>query len=119
MRPISIDAGGPQAWPRATTGPVVGLLVSIAGHALLFMVSAGLLATGHRERQAAEPTVIQLKLLPPPPDTVRPEPEAPAPAPTLPALPVPTIAAPEFVVAAVPNTPRQPATMTGVISVFR
>ena len=79
--------------------------------ALLFMVAGGLLSAGHRERQAAEPTVIQLKLLPPPRDLARPEPEPPAPAPVLQAMPVPAIAAPEIVVAAVPDTPRQPATM--------
>jgi hypothetical protein len=111
MRPSSNGAGGTQAWPRATSGPVVGLVVTVALHALLYMVAVGLLSTGHRERRAAEPALIQLSLLPPPPDTVRPEPEPPAPAPVLPALPLPSITAPEIVVATVPDTPRQPATM--------
>lgn len=111
MPPRSIAAGGTQAWPRASSGPAFGLVVSIALHALLFMVAGGLLSAGHRERQAAEPTVIQLKLLPLPQDLASPEPEPPAPAPVLQAMPVPAIAAPEIVVAAVPDTPRQPATM--------
>lgn len=111
MRLISTTAGGQQAWPRATIGPVVGLAVSVAVHALLFMVASGLVSTGHRERQAAGPPLIQLKLLPPLPGTARSDPEAPAPAPALPALPVPTIAVPEVAVEAVPDTPRQPATL--------
>lgn len=108
---MSIAAGGLQAWPRATTGPLVGLLVTIAVHALMFTVAAGLLPAGQRERQAAEPTLVQLKLLPLPPDIVSPDPETPTADPVPPALPVPTIEAPEIVVASVPDTPRQPATM--------
>lgn len=99
------------AWPRAIVGPVVGLVVTVALHALLYMVAGGLLPMGHGDRQAAGLTLIQLKLLPPAPDTVSPEPEAPAPARILPALPVPSITAPEVVVAVAPDTPRQPATM--------
>lgn len=111
MPPRSIAAGGTQGWPRASSGPAVGLVVSVVLHALLFMAAGGLLSAGHRERQAAEPTVIQLKLLPPPQDLASPEPEPPAPAPVLQAMPVPAIAAPEIVVSAVPETPRQPATV--------
>lgn len=111
MRPISIDAGGMQTWPRSSTGPAVGLLVSVALHALLYTVAAGLLSTAHRERRAAETAVIQLKLLPPPPDTARPEPEPPARAPVTPSWPVQPFAAPEIAVASVSQAPRQPTNM--------
>lgn len=87
----------------------------MALHALLFVLAAGHLSTRKTERLTYVPMVIQLKLLPPPPEAVMPEPLAPAPAPApapIPsALPVPTISAPEVVLATVPETPRQPASM--------
>lgn len=92
-------------------GPLVGLAVSLSLHALLFALAAGHLSTREPDRSADEPAVVQLRVLPPPPEAGRPEPPLPAPVPVLPALPVPTIAAPEAVVAALPETLRQPASM--------
>jgi hypothetical protein len=97
--------------PYGGNGPVVGLAVSVALHALLFALAAGHLSTRQPDRPADEPTVVRLKLLPPPPEAVRPEPPGTTPVPIPPTLPVPAIAAPEVVVAAVPETPRQPASM--------
>ena len=98
--------------PHAGAGPVVGLAVSVALHMLMFVWAAGHLSTRKTERLTDEPIVIHLKL-PPPPEAVTPEPVAavhpPAPAPS--ALPAPTLSAPEVVLATVPETPRQPASM--------
>lgn len=90
-------------------GPLVGLAVSLSLHALLFALVAGYLSTRQPDRTADEPTVVQLRLLLPPPETVRPQPREPTRMPA--AVPVPTIAAPEVVVAARPETPRQLASM--------
>ncbi len=97
--------------PIAATGPVVGLLVSMALHALLFVLAGGYLSMRKPERPAGEPTVVQLRLLPPPPEAGRTEPPEPTRAPLPPASPVPIIAAPEVAVAAVPEPTRQPASL--------
>ena len=96
--------------PYRGTGAALGLAVSVALHALLFVVMAGHLSMRKSDRPAAEPTVIQLKLLPPP-EAVDREPPTPAPALEPPALTLPTIAAPEVVLVPPPETLRQPATM--------
>lgn len=97
--------------PVTATGPVVGLLVSMALHALLFVLAGGYLSTRKPDRPADEPTVVKLRLLPPPPEVGRPEPPEPTRAPVPPPLIVPTVAAPEVVVAAVQEPPHQPASM--------
>lgn len=110
VTPVAISACSTQAMPYRGTGPAFGLAVSVALHALLFAVAAGPLSIRKPNRPVDEPTVVQLRLLPPP-EAVVPEAPIPAPAPVPPALPVPTIAAPEVVLAPPPETPRQPATM--------
>lgn len=107
----AIPARGTPAMPYRGSGPAFGLAVSVALHALLFVVAAGHLSTRRPDRPADAPMVIQLKLLPPP-EAVQPEPERPAPLPVPPAPPVPTISAPEVVLVPAPQTPRQPATMS-------
>ncbi|MCW5634450.1 MAG: energy transducer TonB [Rubrivivax sp.] len=97
--------------PRTATGPVVGLVVSLALHAGLLVLAAGHLSVRRPERPAEVPTVIRLQLLPTPPELVRPEPAAPAIAPEPPARPAATFPAPEVVPANVPDVPRQPASM--------
>jgi len=111
VRPVAVLAGRTQAMPNTGTGPVVGLAVSMALHALLFVLAGGYLSTRKPDRPADEPTVVQLRLLPPPPEAGRPEPPKPTRAPVPPALPAPTIAAPDVVVAAAPEAPPQPASM--------
>ena len=96
----------PRAMPYVGVGPVVGLVVSVALHALLLVLAAGYLSTGKPDRPAVEQKVIQLKLLPPAPES-----EAPALAPDRPSVPVPPITVPEGVLVAVPHTPRRPASM--------
>ncbi len=97
--------------PQFGVRSVFGLAVSLALHVLLAVSAAGHLSTGRRDRQAPEHTVVQLRLLAPPPEAVRPEHTAPALAPDLPALPVPPVTAPEDLPVAVPDTPHQPASM--------
>lgn len=96
--------------PVTASGPVVGLLVSMALHALLFVLAGGYLSTRKPDRPADAPKVVQLRLLPPPPEVGRPDPPQPTRAPVPPPLTVPTITAPE-VVAAPPEPARQPASM--------
>lgn len=108
MRLGAISVGGTHAMPHARAAPVVGLAVSVALHALLFVLAAGHPSKRTPERLTDEPMVIELMLLPPP-ETVRPEPAAPVPIPF--ALPVPTLSAPEIVLSTVLETPRQPASM--------
>ncbi|MGE4049735.1 MAG: energy transducer TonB [Piscinibacter sp.] len=97
--------------PYAGTGPVIGLAVSVALHALLLALAGGHLSARKADRPADEPMVVQLRLLPPPREAVRPEPPGRTPVPAPPALPVPTPAAPDIVVAAAPEAPREPASM--------
>lgn len=96
--------------PHAGAGPVVGLAVSVALHALLFALAGWHLTAREAGRPVDEPTIIQLKLLLQP-EAVRPERVAPAPLPVPTVVPVPTISAPEIVLATVPETPRQPDSM--------
>jgi TonB family protein len=102
-----------RAMPYVGVRPAFGLAVSLALHGLLFALAAAHRSTGKPGRPAGEQTVIQLKLLPPAPEAIRPaaELEAPAPAPVQPALPVPPITLPEDLLVAVPDSPRQPASM--------
>jgi hypothetical protein len=97
--------------PYAGTGPVVGLAVSVALHALLLVLAGGHLSARKADRPADEPTVVQLRLLPPPREAVRPELPGRTPVPAPPDLPVPTLAAPDIVVATAPEAPREPASM--------
>lgn len=110
VTPVAISVGGTLSTPYRGTGAAFGLAVSVALHALLFAVAAGHLSMRKPNRPADEPTVIQLRLLPPPEAVVR-EAPTPAPAPVPPVLPVPTITAPEVVLVPPPETPRQPVTM--------
>jgi len=107
---VAISAGGTPAMSYRGTGAALGLAVSLALHALLFVVMAGHLSMRKSDRPTDEPTVIQLKLLPPP-EAVDREPPTPAPALEPPALTLPTIAAPEVVLVPPPEALRQPATM--------
>ena len=99
--------------PYVGVRPAFGLTVTLALHVLLLALAAGHLSTGKPDRPAGEQTVIQLKLLPPAPETIRPAPEfeAPAPAPAQPSLPAPRITVPEDLLVAVPDAPRQLASM--------
>jgi len=106
-----LAAGGVETSPSAGTGPVVGLAVSLCLHALLFVLAGRYLSTRHPDRPADEPTVVDLRLLPPPAEAVRPEPTEPTHAPEPPRLTVPAIAAPDVVVTAAPDASRKPASM--------
>ncbi|MBL8324441.1 MAG: energy transducer TonB [Rubrivivax sp.] len=90
-------------------GPLVGLVVSLSLHAVLLALAARPLPTRKPDRTADGPTVVQLRLLLPPPQAARPQPRAPAR--MLAPVPVPIIAAPEVVVAAPPGTHRRPTSM--------
>lgn len=101
-----------RGFGNARAAPAVGVLVSVALHALLLV-----LAVGHRplrtpERPADELTVIQLTLLPQP-DVARPQAvtQVPAPAPAPAPPPVPTISALELAPEPAPEAPRQPLMM--------
>lgn len=99
--------------PYVGARPAFGLTVSLALHALLFAMAATHLSAGKPDRLAGEPTVIQLKLLPPAPESIRPELEleAPAPAPIEAALPAPPVTLPDDLLPAVPDSPSQPSSM--------
>jgi hypothetical protein len=65
---ISITAGGTQAWPRPITGPFVGLLVSVALHALLYKQPA---VRCTRRRSAAGGIALRVGQHPPVQHTLR------------------------------------------------
>jgi len=110
MSAVATPAHRAPAWHGVGGGPFVGIAATVAVHALLMLQM--LLAAGHRpphatDLHADQPTVIPLRLLPPPPAVVAPEAGSRAPKPVRPALPEPTITAP---VPAVPveTTPARP-----------
>ena len=110
VRPGTRSVGDGRTVPYVGTGPVVGLAVSVSLHALLFVLAGGYLSKRTPDRPADAPTVVQLRLLPPP-EAVRSEPVAAAPAPEPPTIPTQTISAPEVVLTPPPDLPGQPASM--------
>ena len=111
MKPVGTPLRGMQSTPRAGKGGVFGLALTTALHAVVLMSAMGLHSSGNPARQANEPQVVQLKLLPPEAAMVEPEAPAPLPAPRQVDLTTLPLAVPEVVTATAPVNPRQPASM--------
>lgn len=102
-----------HARPYAGARPVVGLAISLALHALVFIGAFTHLGapTDKPDPPAREPKVTVLYIRPPEPEKPAPEPAPPPPKAEAPAVPPPPIPVPGVPAAAEPVTPRQPAAM--------
>ena len=104
---------GPHVGPYAGVRPVVGLAISLALHALVFIGAFTHLGAirDKPDPAAREQTVTVLYLRPPEPERSAPEPEPRPPMADAPALPPPAIPAPDIPSEVEPVTPREPALM--------
>jgi hypothetical protein len=104
---------GPHVGPYAGVRPVVGLAISLALHALVFIGAFTHLGAARDKPDPAvhEPSVTVLYLRPPEPERSAPKPEPRPPIADAPALPPPAIPAPDIPSAVEPVTPREPALM--------
>lgn len=101
------------AVPYAGVRPVVGLTVTLALHALVFVLASthwGALKDG-ADLPPREQTITLLVLRPPEPERPAPEPEPPLVVRDTPALPPPPLPLPEVHAPVAPAAPRQPASM--------
>jgi hypothetical protein len=99
--------------PHARVRPVAGLIISLALHALVFVMAIAHLGaiTDKTDSRAREQKVAVLYLRPPEPEKSAPAPEPPAAMAQAPAVPRPAIPVPEVESVVEPATPRQPASM--------
>jgi hypothetical protein len=102
-----------HAGPYAGVRPVVGIVISLALHALVFaLVFTNMAAiTDRRGQPAREQRVTVLVLRPPEPEKSAPEPELSIRATDAPTVPLPPLPVPEVPAVVEPVTPRQPASM--------
>ena len=102
-------------WPRAGVRPAVGLVVSLALHALVVALAfMGIGAPADKQEPPARDKEITVLYIRPPgsePEPLAPEPEPVVRVAAVPAVPLPSIPVPEVPLAAEPVTPRQPASM--------